>query len=134
MKTTILLLFLIPLSLFGQNKINEKQAIDKKHLDFNKEYLFFELSGLIEIDGHTFRNDTCADPIIFEVDLYEIRIHDKNNTYTPHKCGKPACKILHFNRNKSTSESSILKYFNDPLIYTPSKNSTLLFDQIKNPE
>jgi hypothetical protein len=56
MKTCLALLFISGL-LFGQT-VNEKQAILKSHIDFTKEYIWFTLSGKIEIDGHTLINDT----------------------------------------------------------------------------
>lgn len=96
-KTIIIILLLIPSFLFAQNKVNEKRAIEKSHIDFSKEYLFFTLSGLIEIDGHAFKNDTCKCPIIYKSTLDGIDIVDTcaNKHYDHRECKIKECKIIH---------------------------------------
>lgn len=94
---TFFILLLFPILLFSQEKINEKQAIEKSHINFNREYLFFVISGAIEIDGHTFINDTSKTPIIFKATIDGISIVDtsKNIEYQHRKCDEPNCPILH---------------------------------------
>ena len=91
-----ILLILLSVATFGQNKVSEKQAIQKSHLDFTKEYLWFEMSGQIEIDGHIYKNDTC--PIIYEANLDEVRIYSKcdpDQLYEHRTCSVKGCNIIH---------------------------------------
>ena len=97
MKTTILLL-LIPFLGFGQ--INEQRAMKERHIDFTKEYIFFTIHGLIEIDGHAFKNDTCKCPIQFQANLDGILIIDTCSKiqYEHRICGIKGCKIIHLKK------------------------------------
>lgn len=100
MKKLILILTII---LFGLNlnsqtrKLNEKECIKKSHIDFTKEYIYFSIHGLIEIDGHVFKNDTCKCPIIYKANIDGITIIDtcKNIKYKHRACGVKNCPILH---------------------------------------
>lgn len=100
MKKIILLsvITLLSITSFAQTKINEQDAIKKTHIDFNNEYLFFTISGLVEIDGHTFLNDTCKDPIVYEATINEIRLHNKTTDFTHRKCEAKGCKIIHLTK------------------------------------
>jgi hypothetical protein len=82
---------------FGQQKINERQTIDKSHIDFTTQYIYFVIHGQIEIDGHTFYNDTCKSPIIFQATLDGVTIIDtlSKKTYKHRVCDKVGCKIIH---------------------------------------
>lgn len=72
---TLILLTLITLNSFGQ--MNEKRALKEKHIDFSKEYLYFELTGLIELNGVIFRNDTCSCPIIYKATIEKVELINK---------------------------------------------------------
>lgn len=73
----IILLTIISLNSFSQNKMNEKQAIKEKHIDFTTQHLYFELSGLIELDGVIFKNDTCQCPIVYTANINKVKIFNK---------------------------------------------------------
>ena len=77
--------------------INERQAMKEKHIDLTKQLVYFVIHGLIEIDGHVFKNDTCADPVLFIADLSGIKIKRKNDPieYKHRKCEKEGCNIIH---------------------------------------
>lgn len=81
----------------AQSKMNEQRCIKESHIDFTKEYIYFTIHGLIEIDGHIFKNDTCKCPIQFQANLEGIVIIDtcQNIKYEYRKCSKPDCKIIH---------------------------------------
>jgi hypothetical protein len=100
-----------------QEKINEKRVIKEKHIDFNKGYLYFELHGLIEIDGHIFLNDTMSCPIVYKADLEGIEIINECNKkeYEYRKCDKKGCEIIHLNLINEL-KLPVLK-FNNPLDY-----------------
>ena len=95
----------------GQTRLNEKQVMKKKHIDFSKEVIYFELSGKIEIDGHTFINDTCKSPIIYTSNLEGISIFDKDTKvkYTVRKCERKGCKTTHL-----IKETNIQDYITIP--------------------
>ena len=131
MKTIILIIvFLFSIPTFSQQKIGEKQAIQKSHIDFAKEYLFFTIHGLIEIDGHTFLNDTCKNPLIFQANLEDVSIYRKNNPeilYTHRVCEIKNCPILHFVvREEKTPETmrSIWERTRPPNFYLNNKLET----------
>jgi hypothetical protein len=94
---TLLCIVFIAQNAYGQEKMNEKEAMKKSHIDFTKEYIWFEISGLIEIDGHIFKNDTCKCSIIYIANLKEVTITDtcKNIKYEYRRCGKVDCNIIH---------------------------------------
>lgn len=94
---TLLIALTLSVNLFCQHKMTEKEAINKDHIDFTKEYLWFKIHGLIEIDGHTFKNDTCHCPIIFQANLDGVTIIDTcfKQEYTHRNCGVKNCKIIH---------------------------------------
>ena len=93
----ILLTCVISMGAMAQAKLTEKQVMKNKHIDFSKEVIYFELSGLIEIDGHIFLNDTCKSPIIYTANLDGISIFDKSTKqkYNVRKCEREGCKITH---------------------------------------
>jgi len=73
--------------------MSEKQAMDETHIDFTKQYLYFKVNGLIEIDRHQFLNDTMKCPIIFRADAYGVVFVDSclNKRYDAVKCDKVGC-------------------------------------------
>ena len=99
MKTNLLLILLICFAFqgFAQTKVNEKQALRKSHIDFTKEYLWFYMSGTIEIDGHIIK-----DTIIYTANLEGITIKDlKGIEYVCRKCSKKGCHIIHLVKKES---------------------------------
>lgn len=93
MKPLIILLLFISFSTFAQK--NEKDCMNDKHIDWKTEYIFFELSGLIEINGHIFKNDTCKEPVIWSATVNKITISKGEIEYTVRDCGDKNCKIIH---------------------------------------
>lgn len=81
----------------GQGRMSEREAIQKSHVDFSREYLYFVIHGQIEIDGHTFVNDTCRHPIIFMATLDGVTIVDTLSKvqYTHRVCTAPGCRVVH---------------------------------------
>lgn len=106
----MLLCIVLSQNLGAQEKVNEKQAINKKHINFSKEVLYFNLSGLIEIDGHTFMNDTCKCPILYIANLEKITIIDtcKNIRYLTRKCARTGCEVIHLIQKSTTSGTIIV--------------------------
>lgn len=103
MKTLITLL-LTAITITGTAQYGHKECINEKYIDLKTTYIYFEIKGLIEIDGHTFLNDTCEVPLIFTADKEGIfigRRHEKNGLivfleeYAYHDCGKKGCEVLH---------------------------------------
>lgn len=78
---------LIFISSFGQMK--------ETHINFKKEGIQFILSGLIEIDGHTFLNDTCVNPIKYKATLKGVEIFDRVKKYVVRMCSHENCNIIH---------------------------------------
>jgi len=104
-------------SSFGQKTMNEQRTMKENHIDFTKEYIFFTIYGLIEIDGHEFKNDTCKIPIQFQANLDGISIVDTLNKveYDHRKCGKANCNIIHLIKKEMKLTSPIYpnwRYFN----------------------
>jgi len=129
MKLFAVLLFILSFSAGAQTPMNEKDAIEKSHIDFSKQYLFFVIHGIIEIDGHQFKNDTCKSPIIYKATLDEISIQDTLNKveYSHRNCNISGCKIIHLNKKQRAALSLIATdtlrtlpyFFNDPMPYYP---------------
>jgi hypothetical protein len=92
-----LLLFASNICIFSQDKMTEQRTMKESHIDFTKEYIFFTIHGLIEIDGHTFKNDTCKCQIQFQANLDGIAIIDTCSKvkYEHRACGIKNCKIVH---------------------------------------
>ena len=90
---------------FAQKPIGEKDAITKSHIDFTKEYLIFSINGMIEIDGHTFKNDTLKCAIVFQAGLTGVTIADtcRKTEYNYHKCQLANCKIIHLTKVESNT-------------------------------
>lgn len=76
-KTLILLLTALSLNLFSQDKMNDKQAMKEKHIDFSTHYLYFELFGLIELNGVIFENDTCQCPVMYKATIDKVELYDE---------------------------------------------------------
>ncbi|MFI5404898.1 MAG: hypothetical protein ACHQ1D_00145 [Nitrososphaerales archaeon] len=100
MKKTLAIFSLLIISSvsFSQKKLlTEREVIQLSHLDFSKEVILFTLSGMLEIDGHVFKNDTCKCPIMYFADLCSVSIRDTCNgiLYEKRKCNTKDCKILH---------------------------------------
>lgn len=96
-KLLTIILIAVSTFVYCQNKITEKEAIKKEYIDFSKEVLFFKLHGLIEIVGHTFKNDTCKCAILYFANLDGVVIKDTCSKviYTHRKCNIKNCKIIH---------------------------------------
>jgi hypothetical protein len=112
-------------------KMSEKQAIEKSHIDFTKQYLFFTIHGLIEIDGHIFKNDTCKCPIIFQATIDDITIIDTctKTKYTHRVCKIKGCPIIHLEVESGYTAPAIQpswRYFHQPT----EQNLRLLNNQI----
>ena len=92
-------LLLIPMFCLSQQKLNERQVIDKSHIDFTSQYVYFVIDGEIEIDGHTAYNGARKSPIIFQANLDGVTIIDTSTgvTYSHRHCNeeKQGCKIIH---------------------------------------
>lgn len=73
---------------------------EDKNTSFEPIYYESNLSGcLIEIDGHTFLNDTCDCPIIYKATLDKITITDCNGKEYDHRiCGEKGCEIIHLEK------------------------------------
>lgn len=85
---------------------------------YDPVYFQCELQGLIEIDGHTFLNDTCDCPIIYKATLDKITISDCNGKeYTHRICGEKDCQIIHLVEKISTEFNPYnlpgIMYFNN---------------------
>ena len=113
---------------FSQQKMTEKQAIEKSHIDFTKQYLFFTIHGLIEIDGHIFKNDTCKCPIIFQATIDGITIMDTctKTKYIHRKCNKKGCPIIHLEEELTPVVQPNKMWFYQPT----EQNFRLLNNQI----
>jgi hypothetical protein len=98
MKKIIILIFLltISVSIFAQKKKSEI-----KHIDIKKDHVELTISGLNEIDGHVFLNDTCKVPVIYRCYLYHVNIFKGDEEYEPVDCDVKGCKINHLVRIKS---------------------------------
>ena len=116
MKNLLLLLIIaISINCYSQKRtygIKECKKEDKINL-INTQILL-KISGLIEIDGHTFLNDTCADPVMFKADINGISIHRLKTRvkYTYNKCNKSGCDIIHLEEKLKYNSSNDNFYFN----------------------
>jgi len=81
----------------GLKPISQKKAIEKATIDFSKEVLIFKLTGIIEVDGHIFDNDTSRHAIYYIANLDGVTLKDtvSDITFTHRTCTKPGCKIIH---------------------------------------
>jgi len=103
---SLVVLILLSFSVSGQekDKMNEKRALEEKHIDFTKEYLWFVIYGEIEIDGHTFTNHKKECPtVVFRANLDGIAIVDTcTNTYYQHRvCNKKGCNVIHLEEKQT---------------------------------
>ena len=113
--------------MFSQSKMNEKRVMNEKHIDFTKEYIYFEVSGLIEIDGHTFLNDTCKCPIIYKANIKGITIFNKCNNvkYEYRKCSKKGCNIIHLIEIENIKIENMYQWDNRYFNYIPCSDYDL---------
>jgi len=103
MKKIILLLILIfglgLVSINSQDKkrLNERDCIKKSHIDFKKEFIWFVIHGLVEVDGHVFLNDTSECPLIYKAAKDGMKIYNKctKDEYQYRNCGEKDCLIFH---------------------------------------
>ena len=98
MKTLLTILaILISFNAISQNRMNEQRVMKEKYIDFKKEYIYFTLHGLMEVNGHTFKNDTCRCPVIYQATLDEVTLIDTCTkvTYIHRDCGIKNCNIIH---------------------------------------
>jgi len=90
-KKLMFILFL-PLLLFSKD-IQEIKVTDLKKIRV------FKITGLIEIDGHIFLNDTCKVPVMFSCSANKVRIYKKEDDnivdYKYRQCKKKYCDVLH---------------------------------------
>lgn len=109
----------------AQKQLSEKQVMKNKHIDFSKEVIHFELSGLIEIDGHTFLNDTCKVKIIYIANLEGISILNEKTKqkYTLRKCGREGCRIIHLVKDNPIQDLIISPQWGGNL-YLNNRNTT----------
>ena len=126
MRTLLTILVLtISVNLCGQIKMKEQRAMKESHIDFTKEYIYFTIHGLIEIDGHIFKNDTCKCPIQFQANLEGITIIDTclNMKYEYRKCEKVNCPIVHLVKKEPPQNNLIIPgwnyKFNENDLYFP---------------
>lgn len=98
MKTLGAILLLIAVPVIGQTKqpLGEQQTMKESHIDFTSHYITFILHGQIEIDGHSFLNDTCKTPVTYNATLDGVELRrGLTETFTHRKCGVQGCKIIH---------------------------------------
>jgi len=137
MKNIILVLFsLMVLSVSAQEKMGEKEAMNEKHLDFTKQYLWFVIHGKIEIDGHIFTNHKKECPtIIFKANLDGVSIIDTctNTQYQHRTCNKKGCDIIHL------EEKPVMQlyqpgwnYPNWEYFMSPTNNGVILDSTLQN--
>jgi hypothetical protein len=98
----VIVFFLTGSFLHSQQRINERQAIDKSHINFATQYLYFVVSDTIEIDGHDFTHNKT---IIYTADADKVQFIDTvtHQTYVRRKCeqfGK-GCRKLHLEKVQS---------------------------------
>ncbi len=101
MKTIIFIgMMFIVTSCLSQTNLSERDAIRESHIDLTKQQVYFEIHGLIELDGHTFLGDTCSNPIMFfaNADGVEIRRKTGDEKYKHRVCGVKDCPILHLDK------------------------------------
>ena len=80
----------------AKKKLTQKEVAQKQTIDFSKEIIKFKLSGLIEVDGHVFLNDTCKFPVYYYSNLEEVILQsDDGARYCFRKCEKSGCEIIH---------------------------------------
>lgn len=93
----VILAIILTVPACSQYRMTEREAIQKSHIDFSREYLYFVLHGEIEIDGHTFTNDTSSHPIIYWANLDGVTIIDTltRTQYTHRTCGVKGCQVIH---------------------------------------
>ena len=98
MKTLFILFALLMVGCTASaQQLSERDAIDKDHIDLTKETVYFTIHGLVEVDGHTFINDTSANPFMFFANVDGIKITRKglDGEYRHRVCTIKGCPILH---------------------------------------
>lgn len=124
----ILIVLLFALTLPAQIKFGERDAIEKGHIDFTTHYIWFVITGQIEIDGHTFDNSETDYPIIFQANLDGVTIIDTCTQiqYTHRTCNKKGCKIIHLVR-KEEPQVENNNWFTYPMVYPIDDGSNLFY-------
>ncbi len=107
----ILVIILTSINCYSQKHLSEKDALTKSHIDFTKEIIYFALSGLIEIDGQVFLNDTSRHKIVYIADLDKITLRDvaRHINYIHVNCNKEGCNIIHLIRD-TTDNKVVVKH------------------------
>lgn len=54
-----------------------------------------DIKGIIELDGHLFKNDTLKEKYKVKADLYDVVIYKGNYNFTRRKCEIERCKTIH---------------------------------------
>ena len=106
MKTLLLLTALfISFSCFSQDN---DIFIGDGYFNPKTKTVSFKIWATIEINRHTFLNDTCKNPIMFNMGQrvaipIEDEITDSLHTvrYAPDQCGLKGCRIVHLQRIKT---------------------------------
>jgi len=93
MKNLLIVLFLI-----SSVSLNAQSGSNEKKIKLSSGSLVFQLSGVIELDGHQMLNDTLSKPFYLKVDLYGIKIlkyGEGDVVYCRRNCHKEKCDIIH---------------------------------------
>lgn len=109
---TIVLMLLIVSGFAQKTILNEKDVINKTHIDFSKEHILFILHGKIEIDGHTMLNSKRDKPIEYRANLEKVVLTDGDTEYEVRHCELSVCKVIHL----------VKKSFNNGFIIQPNYN------------
>lgn len=64
-------------------------------LSCNSIFAQEKIKGIIEVEGHLYKNDTLKLPFIFNYNLYGVEIKKENFKYKRVKCSIDNCKIIH---------------------------------------
>ena len=97
---TIILLSICSIG-FGQTIEQSGYTFKTKSL-IGKKGFEYVLTGLIEVDGHTFQNDTCKHPFKLIVNLKGskiVRSRETDIVYYERDCETPNCGIIHLEKN-----------------------------------
>lgn len=81
-----------------ERTLNEQETMQCSHIDFSTQYITFVLHGKIEIDGHTFLNDTCRLPVRYNATLDGVQLLQGEQEYVHRFCSLAGCKVIHLRR------------------------------------
>lgn len=128
MKNVLIVLFLI-LSV----SLNAQRGSDEKKIKLSSGSLVFQLSGVIELDGHQMLNDTLSKPFYLKVDLYGMKIlkyGEDDVVYCRRNCYKEKCDIIHLELRDSYK---FFKPINGNITVTPvAVDSKMFLNQSNN--